>query len=77
MIGTTESARVNAVLVAIKVVALTTFIILTLPAAEISNFNLFLPAGVFGGFGSGVGAGGRGRHHLLCLCRLRRGLDRG
>lgn len=58
MIGTTESARVNAVLVAIKVVALTTFIILTLPAAELSNFNPFLPAGVFGGFGSGVGAVG-------------------
>jgi basic amino acid/polyamine antiporter, APA family len=58
MIGTTESARVNAVLVAIKVTALTAFIILTLPAAELSNFNPFLPAGVFGGFGSGVGAVG-------------------
>jgi APA family basic amino acid/polyamine antiporter len=58
MIGTTESARVNAVLVAIKVTALTAFIFLTLPAAEMDNFNPFLPAGVFGGFGSGVGAVG-------------------
>jgi APA family basic amino acid/polyamine antiporter len=58
MIGTNESAKVNAVLVAIKVTALTAFIILTLPKAEMSNFNPFLPAGVFGGFGSGVGAVG-------------------
>ncbi|WP_300973131.1 amino acid permease [Sphingomonas sp. LHG3406-1] len=58
MIGTSESAKVNAVLVAIKVTALTAFIILTLPAAEAEKFNPFLPAGVFGGFGSGVGAVG-------------------
>ncbi len=58
MIGTSESARVNAVLVLIKVSALTAFIILTLPSAELDNFNPFLPAGVFGGFGSGVGAVG-------------------
>jgi len=60
MIGTTESARVNAVLVAIKVVALTAFIALTLPSDAFSadRFNPFLPAGVFGGFGSGVGAVG-------------------
>lgn len=58
MIGTNESAKVNAVLVAIKVTALTAFIVLTLPVAEASNFNPFLPAGVFGGFGSGVGAVG-------------------
>ena len=58
MIGTTESARVNAVLVAIKVTALTAFIILTLPQTEMDKFNPFLPAGVFGGFGSGVGAVG-------------------
>jgi APA family basic amino acid/polyamine antiporter len=58
MIGTNESAKVNAVLVMIKVTALTVFIILTLPKSEMSNFNPFLPAGVFGGFGSGVGAVG-------------------
>ena len=60
MIGTTESARVNAVLVMIKVVALTIFIGLTLTSAyfDPDKFNPFLPAGVFGGFGSGVGAVG-------------------
>ncbi|MBB3347064.1 MULTISPECIES: amino acid permease [unclassified Sphingomonas] len=60
MIGTTESARVNAVLVAIKVVALTAFVALTLPSDSFSTakFNPFLPAGVFGGFGTGVGAVG-------------------
>lgn len=58
MIGTTESARVNAVLVMIKVSALTAFIILTLPQTEMDKFNPFLPAGLFGGFGSGIGAVG-------------------
>ncbi|HEV7314267.1 amino acid permease [Sphingopyxis sp.] len=60
MIGTTESARVNAILVAIKVTALTAFIVLTLPSDYFSTdkFNPFLPAGVFGGFGSGIGAVG-------------------
>ncbi|HVF37952.1 MAG TPA: amino acid permease [Sphingomicrobium sp.] len=58
MIGTSESAKVNAVLVMIKVTALTLFIILTLPAIDTANFNPFLPAGVFGGFGTGVGAVG-------------------
>ncbi|MFS0737821.1 amino acid permease [Sphingomonas sp. 1P06PA] len=60
MIGTTESARVNAVLVLIKVTALTAFIVLTLPSDQFNtaNFNPFLPAGVFGGFGTGVGAVG-------------------
>ncbi len=58
MIGTSESAKVNAVLVMIKVIALTLFIILTLPAIDTANFNPFLPAGLFGGFGTGVGAVG-------------------
>lgn len=60
MIGTTESARVNAILVAIKVVALTAFVVLTLPSEEFDSgrFNPFLPAGVFGGFGTGLGAVG-------------------
>jgi APA family basic amino acid/polyamine antiporter len=60
MIGTSESARVNAVLVAIKVTALTAFIFLTLPSSsfDTAHFNPFLPAGVFGGLGSGVGAVG-------------------
>lgn len=60
MIGTTESARVNAVLVAIKVTALTAFIAITLTSAyfDPDKFNPFLPAGVFGGFGTGLGAVG-------------------
>ncbi|HRE36529.1 MAG TPA: amino acid permease, partial [Sphingopyxis terrae] len=41
MIGTTESARVNAVLVIIKVTALTMFIILTLPMMQGKNFEPF------------------------------------
>jgi len=56
MIGTSESAKVNAVLVAIKVSVLTIFIALTLPQIEVERFNPFLPAGLFGGWGSGVGA---------------------
>jgi len=55
MIGTTESARVNAVLVAIKVAALTAFVVLTLPAMDADNFSPFMPGGVFGGWGTGVG----------------------
>ena len=60
MVGTKESAWFNAALVAIKVTALTVFIALTLPSDqfEAGRFNPFLPAGVFGGFGTGVGAVG-------------------
>ncbi|TMM45333.1 amino acid permease [Qipengyuania marisflavi] len=58
MIGTRESAMFNAILVVIKVTALTVFLALTLPQAELARFNPFLPAGLFGGFGSGVGAVG-------------------
>jgi APA family basic amino acid/polyamine antiporter len=58
MIGTSESAKVNAVLVAIKVTALTAFVVLTLPRIEGDNFSPFMPGGVFGGFGSGVGVVG-------------------
>jgi APA family basic amino acid/polyamine antiporter len=58
IIGTSESAKVNTVLVTVKVTALTAFIVLTVPLAEMARFNPFLPAGMFGGFGSGVGAVG-------------------
>ena len=58
IVGTKESARVNAVLVLIKIVALTTFIALTAGKIDMTKFNPFLPAGVFGGFGTGVGAVG-------------------
>ncbi|MGD9811700.1 MAG: amino acid permease [Sphingobium sp.] len=59
MIGTTESARVNAVLVTIKVAALTAFIVLTLPVMKGANFEPFMPNGWFGnGHGAGLGAVG-------------------
>jgi len=60
VIGTSESAKFNAVLVLIKVTALTAFIVLTFTSAEwdADKFNPFLPAGVFGGFGTGLGAVG-------------------
>lgn len=60
MIGTSESAKVNAVLVAIKVTALTAFVALTLtsPEFDTARFNPFLPAGMLGEFGSGLGAVG-------------------
>jgi len=60
VLGTSESAKVNAVLVAIKITALSAFIWLTLtsPQFDAARFNPFLPAGVFGGFGSGLGAVG-------------------
>ncbi|MBM6575886.1 amino acid permease [Microvirga sp. SRT01] len=58
IIGTSESAKVNAILVGIKVVALTAFIFLTYGKIDTAQFSPFLPAGVFGGFGTGVGAVG-------------------
>lgn len=60
VIGTSESATVNAVLVAIKVAALTAFIGLTLTSAyfDPDRFNPFLPAGIFGGLGTGLGVVG-------------------
>lgn len=60
MIGTSESAKVNAVLVLIKVTALTAFIGITLTSGEFdaARFNPFLPAGFFGEWGSGVGVVG-------------------
>src|SRR6201996_6851228 len=52
VIGTTESARVNAVLVLIKIAALTLFIALTLPVLHAENFHPFLPTGSAGVFGA-------------------------
>jgi APA family basic amino acid/polyamine antiporter len=54
IIGTSESAKVNAVLVAIKVAALTLFIVLALPAMRMENFTPFAPQGWLGSGGSGV-----------------------
>jgi APA family basic amino acid/polyamine antiporter len=59
MIGTTESARVNAALVAIKVTALTVFIALTLPVLNGQHFQPMMPNGLFGPSGtSGLGVVG-------------------
>ncbi len=46
--GTTESARVNAVLVCVKIVALTVFVCLAIPAAKAENFVPFAPTGFAG-----------------------------
>jgi APA family basic amino acid/polyamine antiporter len=51
VIGTKESATVNAFLVAIKVAALTLFIILAVPVMKMENFEPFSPLG-FGGIGA-------------------------
>ena len=52
ILGTTESARVNAVLVAIKIAALTAFIALTVPVMKSTNFTPFLPTGGTGVLGA-------------------------
>ncbi|MBB6226850.1 APA family basic amino acid/polyamine antiporter [Polymorphobacter multimanifer] len=45
VVGTKESATVNAVLVVIKVAALTAFVVLALPAYNAENFVPFMPLG--------------------------------
>lgn len=52
MIGTTESARVNAILVAVKVAALAAFIALSVPVMQMENFEPFLPLGSVGVLGA-------------------------
>ena len=54
IVGTSESAKVNAVLVGIKVTALTLFIVLALPVMRMENFTPFAPQGWMGSGGSGV-----------------------
>ncbi len=54
VIGTSKSAKVNAVLVSIKVAALTVFVILTIPAVKVANFEPLLP----NGWGSPLGSVG-------------------
>jgi len=58
VIGTKESATVNAVLVAIKVAALILFVVLTLPlvSGHMHNFHPFTPRG----WGNPVGSSGTG-----------------
>jgi basic amino acid/polyamine antiporter, APA family len=48
VIGTRESATVNAILVAIKVAALTLFIVLAVPVIQMENFQPFAPLGFAG-----------------------------
>jgi APA family basic amino acid/polyamine antiporter len=48
ILGTTESARVNAVLVLVKVTALTFFIAITLPTLNSEHFQPFMPTGITG-----------------------------
>ena len=48
VIGTKESAAVNAILVAVKVAALTLFIVLALPVMKMENFEPFAPLGFAG-----------------------------
>ena len=45
VIGTSKSAKVNAVLVLIKVAALTAFVFIAVPAAKDPNFQPFFPTG--------------------------------
>jgi APA family basic amino acid/polyamine antiporter len=52
ILGTTESARVNAALVVIKIAALTAFVALTLPVLHAENFTPFAPTGATGVFGA-------------------------
>jgi len=56
VIGTSKSARVNAVLVAIKIIALSVFIVIAIPAVKNANLHPFLP----GGWGNPVGSNGIG-----------------
>ena len=53
-VGTSKSARVNSVLVAIKIVALTMFIFVAFPAVNQANFEPYFP----GGWGSPTGGVG-------------------
>ena len=48
IIGTRESAFVNAILVAVKIVALTFFVVLALPVMNSQNFEPFAPLGFAG-----------------------------
>ncbi|HEX7856422.1 MAG TPA: amino acid permease [Sphingobium sp.] len=52
VIGTKESARFNAALVVVKIIALTAFIALTLPVLHSENFKPFMPTGGAGVLGA-------------------------
>ena len=48
VIGTSESAKVNAVLVLVKLSALALFLVLALPVMQAKNFHPFMPTGMAG-----------------------------
>jgi APA family basic amino acid/polyamine antiporter len=54
VVGTRESAAVNAVLVLIKVAALTIFVMLALPVIQGENFEPFAPNGFWDATGMGI-----------------------
>ena len=54
MIGTTESARVNSLLVTLKLATLAAFCVFALPALRLENFSPLLPMGWASGDGAGV-----------------------
>jgi APA family basic amino acid/polyamine antiporter len=54
VIGTSKSAKFTAVLVVVKIVALTTFVLIAFPAVQVANFEPMLPNG-WGTPLSGVG----------------------
>jgi APA family basic amino acid/polyamine antiporter len=56
VIGTKESAYVNSILVSIKIVALTVFILLALPVMKADHFAPFAPNGWIGKTGIGAAA---------------------
>ena len=56
VVGTKESASVNAVLVAVKILALTAFVAFTLPIIHPQNYQPFTPKG----WGNPLGSGGTG-----------------
>jgi APA family basic amino acid/polyamine antiporter len=58
VLGTRESATVNAVLVSIKVAALIVFVILAIPVINGTNFEPFAPNGFLDTSGLGIGVAG-------------------
>ncbi len=56
ILGTTESARVNVILVLIKIAALLAFIFVAVPAVKSTNFHPFIPTG----WGNPLSGGGTG-----------------
>ena len=68
--GASESARVNTIMVLIKLSVLVMFVVIGLTAFNTDHFSGFWDAGAAGH------QRGR-RHHLLLVHRTRRGVDRG